>query len=739
MTRLVIPIITLGILLTLIVVLVNVRSDVEDMLGPGVGTITSLDSAAGRELVLALENSDLAKRNAAARDIATMLATDPQVANVLTGPEAVSDDFLEWIWRHRFQLSPPASEDLTIESLSQRLSQARDILGRADGMLIGDRLLRDPTGSFANLLERRSNMEGMPAVLGGIWQARDNSAAILFVTLADQAFEIDSTAALAGRIRARATQQGVKIHLLGPRIIAAEISANTSRAAGFAGLVATALLLIWLAWILRSGRRLLSTFLPLAMGVATATLMVQLIFGSVHVITLGFGGVLAGLALDYSLHVLAHGPKMRRQAERLIMIGAMTTAAGFLALLGSGVEVLMQTGLFVGVGLAVAAVTSGPIVATSAFNLRAPHLERLVWHLPFKPQVEIFLILAGVIFVAMAPTRSPQALFESPGNVEAVISKFAELVELPSGQHVLAVNGQNLEELLAREAILRGVLDRAIADNLLDRYGMLAQLINPNASDTIENLPDHREFRERVSVALLANSMEGGFSEIQTNAYRAARDTRSITLEDLSLFAETQRLRTGIVTTANSRQETVRLFGLRKPNLLADRIAQAGIPGIQFVDIRARIDAEMRQLRERVALWLGLGAILAFVVLSLGLRDRRRTIAIARTTAAAACTTAALLILVGGTVGILQIVALTLVVGIGIDYGLFLTRTSAVKNPESDRDRFRSVALCAGSTLIAFSVMSIAPIRILHEIGLTVSLGVVVMVVLNLARTGSQE
>jgi len=126
-------------------------------------------------------------------------------------------------------------------------------------------------------------------------------------------------------------------------------------------------------------------------------------------------------------------------------------------------------------------------------------------------------------------------------------------------------------------------------------------------------------------------------------------------------------------------------------------------------------------------------------VLSLGLRDRRRTIAIARTTAAAACTTAALLILVGGTVGILQIVALTLVVGIGIDYGLFLTRTSAVKNPESDRDRFRSVALCAGSTLIAFSVMSIAPIRILHEIGLTVSLGVVVMVVLNLARTGSQE
>ncbi|MEH6755425.1 MAG: hypothetical protein V7788_14825, partial [Alphaproteobacteria bacterium] len=159
MMRLAAPTITTGLLLILLLMFVDIRSDAGDMLGPAASAITSLDSPTGRELVLALEDSDVSKRNAAARDIAAMLTSAPLVAQVQTGPEAISSDFLEWLWLHRFRLNPPVPQDLTVANLTQRLAQARATLGRGAGLMIGDRLLRDPTGSFATLLERQAAME----------------------------------------------------------------------------------------------------------------------------------------------------------------------------------------------------------------------------------------------------------------------------------------------------------------------------------------------------------------------------------------------------------------------------------------------------------------------------------------------------------------------------------------------------------------------------------------------------
>ncbi|MEH6755665.1 MAG: hypothetical protein V7788_16050, partial [Alphaproteobacteria bacterium] len=326
-----------------------------------------------------------------------------------------------------------------------------------------------------------------------------------------------------------------------------------------------------------------------------------------------------------------------------------------------------------------------------------------------------------------------------PGRVEAVISIFAELLELPSGQFVLTVDGENLEVLLAREATLQPVLDKSISEGLLSRYGMLAQFIGSDSAVALQGLPNPEQYRERVKAALQANSMAESFSAEQFEAYRVALNAPSVTMEDMNRYSETRRLSASISETESGLRESVRLFGIEKPPQLIDAITQSGIPGVQLVDMRAQIERELAQLRERVAFWLGFGTLIAFIILTLGLGDWRKAVGITRTTTAAVCLTAAVLVLTGGTIGIFQIVALTLVVGIGIDYGLFLIPTTEDSNPDDGRDRFRSVALCAGSTLIAFSVMSIAPIKILQEIGLTVSLGVIAMVILNLAQNGSRE
>jgi predicted exporter len=84
-----------------------------------------------------------------------------------------------------------------------------------------------------------------------------------------------------------------------------------------------------------------------------------------------------------------------------------------------------------------------------------------------------------------------------------------------------------------------------------------------------------------------------------------------------------------------------------------------------------------------------------------------------------------------GGVGVFHIVALTLVIGIGIDYGIFLTLS---ESDEQYENALRSVLLCAATTLIAFLTMVFSGVSVLEEIGATVSIGVTAMVGVNLVR-----
>ena len=125
---------------------------------------------------------------------------------------------------------------------------------------------------------------------------------------------------------------------------------------------------------------------------------------------------------------------------------------------------------------------------------------------------------------------------------------------------------------------------------------------------------------------------------------------------------------------------------------------------------------------------LGRGAIVGLTFLSLFCRDAPQ---IAIATAAATMTTALIVSAFFGTLGIFQIVALVLVAGIGIDYGLFLRN-------DTDERAFQvaasSVTRCAITTLIAFITMAFSGVTVLQNIGMTVSIGVVAMLAAHLLR-----
>ena len=90
------------------------------------------------------------------------------------------------------------------------------------------------------------------------------------------------------------------------------------------------------------------------------------------------------------------------------------------------------------------------------------------------------------------------------------------------------------------------------------------------------------------------------------------------------------------------------------------------------------------------------------------------------TVATSLTVTIAVIVQLHGSLTVIHLVALLLVLGLGLDYALFLSRT------ESASERYatnRGVAACAASTTLAFGILAGSSIPVLKFLGLTVAAG----------------
>jgi len=713
-------------------------TDARRLLGPGDDVAALLDTPEGRLTTLAVIGPDRDRRSALAAQLARELPEDPLVGRVAAGPEAPPPELVEWIWRHRFALSPPAAGAFEPEALAAELRQARAALTSAADSLLADRYLLDPTGSFRRLIAAITD-PGAAALPrhNGVPQALDDSAALIFLSLADRPFDAPAQAAFDARVSARVAQQGAEALMVGPRPLSARINGWITRRSKQAATVACGLLLVWLAVTLRPARNLGLCLAPLATGFLVAALAVQLVFGGVHVIALGFGGALMGMAMDYPIHLLAHRgrPADLARARRYVGLCAATSAVAFLALLGSGVPALLQVGVFVAVGLSASAGASVLLTGPGeAAGVRlAPPMARPVaapWKLPVLGAVAV----ASGLGIAAAPERGPQRLIEPPPDVIEAVVRMGRMVELPSGRYRIEVTGADLAEVLDRQAALGVVLDAMASEGVIMRTEMLAAHLPPRAASV--PLPEASAFAARLPEALAAAGLAPGFAPRVAEAYVAARDLAPPDAGALDLLARMPELAVMVSAEGDRVRAPVRLWGLSDP-AAASAVEDAAIPGVAFVDTEAAIAGSLSALTLATGTWMAAGAAAGVLVLFLTLRPLAAAAEIAFGCLTAGLATAAVVGFVTGGLGLFHIVALALVIGVGIDYGLFLTLSGTGRDPGSEfATALRSVLICAASTLIAFLTMALSGVNVLEDIGITLSVGVLAMLAVHLLRRG---
>ncbi|WP_223851448.1 MMPL family transporter [Cupriavidus pauculus] len=540
----------------------------------------------------------------------------------------------------------------------------------------------------------------------------------------------------AAEARARRDNAGVRVVSAGIPLHAEAAAARASfeiNVIGF-GSLAAVLLLVWLAF--RSMRPIVLVALSLAIGTAAAISVTAIVFDRVHLITLVFGASLVGVAEDYGIHYFvtrqANGNRSPASTMRLLLPGmALALSTSVVAYLALGVAPfpgLRQMALFSAVGLVAAFLTvvlwfplldRGRLRPTRMSEWLTRGLAR--WPRARMDRPTLIAGAALVVFIVSGLLQvrvvdDVRQLQNSPAHLVDAQRTVGRLLGSPSPTQFLLVRGASPDQVLEREEAVKSRLRGLVAQGRLDGVIALSDWVPSAATqraDAALTGPLEEAVRERVAKALRTTRVAMPSDDAQPNdvltlsAWLAS--PVSAALRHLWLGREGH--------STGPYASVVLLRGLADPAAAsAVEAAVSGSPGVEYADRIADLTGLLHHYRVLMT-WLLLAGAVAVSVLLAWRYGRASWRALVPTLLAGLCSVA-LLGWLQVPLQLFPVLALALLLGVGVDYGIFL-----LEHP-GDGVSWTAIVLGAASTLLAFGLLALSSTPALHAFGVTMLAGV---------------
>jgi predicted exporter len=288
---------------------------------------------------------------------------------------------------------------------------------------------------------------------------------------------------------------------------------------------------------------------------------------------------------------------------------------------------------------------------------------------------------------------------------------------------MLLMRGENAESLLQAQERLRPQLDDWIREGLIGGYTLAADRLPSAARQHVRQqaLPDTEVLQQRLVQAGEGLPFRATAFSPFVEAVEQSRSLPPLTINDVRETTLGLPL-AGLLFERNGMWwGVVRLAGVGDVTALQQRLATSG-GTLRYVDLKAVTGGMLERFRLdalRNLLW---GALAIMLVIGWRSGGLRRVWQVGLPLAAAIALTLALLHGLGERLTLFHLTSLLLVMGIGIDYGLFFSRSGAL----AERGRtFHALQVCAISTATVFAILALSRLPVLHAIGLTVLIGVV--------------
>lgn len=635
-------------------------------------------------------------------------------------------------WRDRL-LTPVQRERLQQESPG---ALAQEALAALYGPIGAPRLAQwqaDPLNLWTQWWQSRAVAAGLRFDADGLLHAQDRVWTVLQFEMRGSAFRLDgepvigqaldSAAAAARTLRPDLSElrAGVPLHAE-----AAAVRASREMNLIGWGSLAAVLLLAWLAF--GSLRPIALVALSLLVGLATALSVTVLVFGKVHLLTLVFGASLVGVAEDYGIHWFAsrqrHPQLERARLLRLLFPGMLmawlTSALAYLALGLASIPGLQQMAVFSVVGLAAAFAT---VVCWFPWIDRQPPATRLSramgdWTARWPRMAPTAgwallgcLALGWTIFglSRLEANDDLRNLQSSPPALMAQQIEISRLLSMPSPAQFYLVQAPDVETLLEHERSLTARLASEAAQGRINGYRAISDWLPSR-----EQQAHDAALTRRVETAVLDEVAEVTGEPLERTDFATA----PLTLQDwLASPASLPLRQLWLGASGTGVASVVLVDAMGGDVMLAALRAQAdGLEGVRWVNRTAELSALLAHYRQGMSWLLLAGAILVALVLLA--RYRREAWRAGLPTLIASLLTVATLGWLGQPLQLFNVLALLLLVGMGIDYGIFLLEH------RGDGSAWLAVCVGAASTWLSFGLLALSGTPALHAFGLTLLLGI---------------
>jgi predicted exporter len=712
------------------------------------------EGPAAHLIIAAIGGTDEKTRAALSQQVALRLRSNPAFSAIDNGDEAQLDRDREFLFQHRYLLSPRVSPALfTPGGLHAAIGAALDDLASSAGPLVKPLFVRDPTLETLAIIESLDASHA-PHTAAGVWSSPDGSYALILAHTRASGADIDgqqaACAALEGGFAAAAAalppaqRAALTFSMSGPPVLAvasrATIKRQVWRLSGLSAVCITVLLLA----VYRSLPVLLLTLVPVASGALAGVAAVALGFSAVHGITLGFGVTLIGESVDYAIYLfIQRSGDFRSSVWPTIRLGVLTSICGFAALLPSAFPGLSQLGLYSIAGLIAAALVTRfvlpewlpPAARIRDLTAAGGRLERLLARLRAGrgALLLVALLAVAVLYLHRGTLWSRELIALSP--ISAADMQLDEQLRAAAGApdtgYIVTVAAADREATLAAAdavgARLTPLIDQGVIAGFDSPTRFLPALAVQEARRA--SLPPPAELRAHLAEGLRGLPLTAARLEPFVDAVARAREMPLLQRADLAGSSFGLVVDTLLVKGAAGWSALLPLSARDAPDLADAAVAQvrsavAGASaGAALLDLKGEADRLYSgYLHEAVRLAVG-GFIAIVLLLLVALRSAARVVRVVAPLALSVLTVAALIVSLGHALTILHVVGMLLIVAVGSNYALFFDRAAMHPEHGSLPLTLASLLVANLATVIAFGVLASSSVPVLADLGATVAPG----------------
>jgi predicted RND superfamily exporter protein len=773
----------------IVIGVIRLHFDVEvlNLLPPEVPAVRGLKLfqqhfANARELVVTVQAGDAEQAETMARVIAEKLRGQTNLAAAVTWQPpwqehpAQASELIAHLW---FNQPPEIFNQLTNrlapETLGTILTATREQL--ATSMSPGDvgRLSYDPLG----LTQLPESVAGSaPGFAQGqeLFSSADGTFRILFVQattdLASYRECLKWLQAVQEIVNSTRVENhippDVTVHYTGRPVFVAEISSGmehdiTISVGGTSLIIA---ILFWLAH--RRVKPMLWLLTLLALILAGTLALGGLIFGAINVVSMGFAAILLGLAVDYAVvhyqEALAHPelsvPEIRRAIAPSIFWAAVTTISAFLVLNFGGLPGLAQLGSLVGVGVALSAFVMIFAFLPPLFPDRRKPRAKAPDPAPVEPSqspppptpgaagslllprpITVYSMTAALLLFSVVtlgfgvPGMDPTADALRPRKSQAyeTLSNIKQHLGQKREPLWLIVAGGNESDVARRLDAVQHVLDGAVSNGVLAGF-TLPTALWPRPEFQKANRATARKFAAeggQIRAAFLTN----GFTENALGFTEGILETWQRAAETPGVFWPTNALNKWILEKLVARNPT-NFFALGLLYLPEKAPDAAALARLELQLPRENVWLSGWELlgnsilsSVKKNLWKLLTPMIGLVLLSLWLAFRRPAEIVLSLTilVMSGLILLAVMRLAGWSWNLLNLMALPLILGTGVDYSLFMQL--ALRRHRGDlalahRSVGRALLLCGGTAVAGFGALAFSSNAGMASLGQICAVGI---------------